>query len=409
MPDLRLWSALAWRNVWRNRRRSVLTLSIVAVACSAILLAFGFILASFEGLKYSIIYGGAGHFQLAQGAEFADAENKPLEFGLTHERLQALQQQLSSHASTRRILPRLNFQGLISNGEVTRTFSAEGLDPEPEWQAFGKNVDMVAGDYLDGDNPLSIVLGRHLADRLHAKPGDTLTLVSSAVNGQMNAVDVTVKGIVSTGIAARDVYYMAMPLAGAQQLLRTEKVSRVVVLLKDDPDASTLANLERTLPLGVQLRTWQQLNPVYDQLVRLYRGQFWVLGGILLAVAFLAILNTIIMNVMERTREIGSLRALGIDANRIRVLFLLESLFICSGACLLGSALAFGLCALTGQVRIMMPAPPGNTSGYPLQLLWDTPMSLYCSLTLIVLGMLAAWLASRHVSRLNIVDAINTH
>lgn len=409
MLDLKLWSALAWRNVWRNRRRSLLTLSIVAVACSAILLAFGFILASFDGLKFSIIYGGSGHFQLAQGAEFEGAENKPLEFGITRPQLQTLQQQLAAQGSTRRVLPRLNFQGLISNGEVTRTFSAEGLEPEPEWQAFGKNVDLIAGDYLDGDKPQTIVLGRQLAERLHAKPGDTLTLVTSAVNGQMNAVDVTLTGIISTGIAARDAYYMAMPLSGSQELLRTDKVSRVAVLLKDDLDPASLGKLEKSLPPGVQVRTWQQLNPVYDQLVRLYRGQFWVLGGILLAVAFLAILNTIIMNVMERTREIGSLRAVGIDATRIRILFLLESLFICSGGCLTGAALAYALCHLTRHVLIMMPAPPGNTSGYPLQLLWDTPMSVYCSLTLIALGMLAAWLASRHISRLNIVDAINTH
>ncbi len=134
-----------------------------------------------------------------------------------------------------------------------------------------------------------------------------------------------------------------------------------------------------------------------------------VLGGILLVVAFLAMLNTIVMNVMERTREIGSLRALGIDAGRIRAGFMLESLYLCSAGCLLGCVLSLLLSWLCRHVSIMMPAPPGSTHGYPLQLLWDGSMAWQSSLALVLLGILAAWFASRHVSRLNIVDAINTH
>ncbi|WP_338846210.1 FtsX-like permease family protein [Massilia sp. W12] len=411
MSGLMLWSALAWRNVWRNRRRSLLTLAIVAVACCAILLAYGFILASFEGLKFSIVQGGAGHVQLAHRNEFLEQENKPLEYGLSSAQRASLQREAQALGGVKKILPRLYFQGLISNGEITRSFSGEGLDAEAEWQAFGKQLRIVSGDYLEGgdDKRYSIVLGQQLAQRLHAKPGDTLTLVTAAVSGQMNAMDVTLAGVISSGIAARDTYYLAMPLGGAQELLRSEKVSRLTVLLQQDLSAAQAQRMQAALPAGFAQRSWRELNPIYDQLVTLYRGQFIVLGGILLAVAFLAILNAIIMNVMERTREIGSLRALGIDAARIRAGFALESFYLCALGSAAGAALAWGGGWLCRHIHIMMPAPPGSTSGYPLQLLWDGGMALQVSLALIALGMLAAWLASRHVASLDILDAINTH
>ncbi len=215
--------------------------------------------------------GGTGHFQLAQNAEFREQENKPLEFAIDVPQLVQLQQHLQGQNGVRKVLPRLSFQGLISNGEVTRSFSAEGLEPELEWQAFGKNVNLVSGDYLEGgtENRYSIVLGQQLAERLHAKPGDNLTLVTAAANGQMNAMDVTLKGVISSGIAARDSYYLAMPLAGAQELLRTRKVSRLTVLLKQDLNSVLQQHFSQGLPDGFGLRNWQQLNPVYDQLVTL--------------------------------------------------------------------------------------------------------------------------------------------
>ncbi|MES2318739.1 MAG: FtsX-like permease family protein [Pseudomonadota bacterium] len=412
MSDLILWAALAWRNVLRNFRRSLLTLAIVAVASTALLSALGFILASFEGVKYSIVHGGAGHLQIARGDEFKNAENRPLEFGSSQAEVAAIGASLARNGHLRKMLPRLAFQGLISNGENTHTFSGEGMLPDAEWQAFGSSYRILSGDYLDGgpEEAYTILLGKQLAARLHAKVGDNLTVVVATTSGQMNAVDVTLKGIVSTGIAARDGFFLAMPLAGAQDLLRTKKISRMTVLMKTaDLSGEDAAQFQAALPPGFQMRSWRELNPIYDQLVTLYRGQFIVLGTILLVVAFLSILNTIIMNVMERTREIGTLRALGIDAGKIRLGFIFESMYICGAGALLGALLAKLLSMGAARFVFLMPAPPGSTTGYPLQLLWNTEYAVVCCLALTMVGIVAAWFASRYVSRLNVVDAINSH
>jgi putative ABC transport system permease protein len=412
MSDVVLWASLAWRNVLRNFRRSLLTMSIVAVASAALLTALGFILASFEGVKFSIVQGGAGHFQLARLEEFKNAESKPVEFGSSKEEVTAIETMLNASPNVKKVLPRLAFQGLISNGENTRTFSGEGIVPKLEWQAFGKNFNIIEGDYLEDEESeqLSILLGKQLAERLHAKVGDNLTLVSAAATGQMNALDVTLRGIVSTGIAVKDSYFLAMPLKGAQELIRTPKISRTTVLLKT-PDLTEIdeQNFLRGIPAGFKLKTWRELNPIYDQLVTLYKGQFIVLGSILLLVAFLSILNTIIMNVMERSREIGTLRAMGIDPLKIRLGFVFESVYICALGAFIGAALAKLLSFVTTKFVILMPAPPGSTKGYPLQLLWSTEYAVYCGLILSLVGILAAWFASRYVSKLNVVDAINAN
>jgi putative ABC transport system permease protein len=412
MSDLMLWAALAWRNVLRNFRRSLLTLSIVAVAAAALLTALGFILASFEGVKFSIVHGGAGHLQIARLEEFKNAESKPVEFGSSVEEAGAIGRALQASEQVRKVLPRLAFQGLISNGDNTRTFSGEGIEPTAEWQAFGNNFNIVEGDYLEGDEEgrYTVLLGKQLAERLHAKVGDNLTLVAAAATGQMNALDVTLKGIVSTGVAVKDGYFLAMPLRGAQALLRTKKISRTTVLLKGaDLGDADLLRFRAGLPEGFRIRSWRELNPIYDQLVTLYKGQFLVLGVILLVVAFLSILNTIVMNVMERTREIGTLRAMGIDPLKIRLGFVFESVYICLAGALLGAALAKLASLFTARVVVLMPAPPGSTTGYPLQLLWSYEYAALCCAALTAVGILAAWFASRYVSRLNVVDAINTN
>lgn len=412
MHALRIWAALAWRNVWRNRRRSLLTISIVAVATAALALSLGFILSSFEGLKYSVIYGGMGHVQVARSEQFANLENKPLEFGITPEERQRIQPVLAQNPALRKVLGRLAFQGLISNGENTQTFVGDGVQPDAEWQVFGRSMNVVDGEYLSEDDSerFSVMLGKQLAERLHAKVGDNLTLMVAAATGQINAADVTVKGILSTGIADRDRYLLTMPLAGAQSLLRSNKISRLVAVMTSQ--TSTLpaaAQVEPLLPAHFALRSWRQLNPIYDQLVALYRGQFLVFGTILLGVAFLSILNTVIMNVMERGREIGTLRAMGIDAGRIRTGFLLESFYMCGTGGLAGIAIAKLICVAVVWLKVMMPPPPGYTSGYPLQFIWVNSYVLGCAATLVLAGMIAAWFASRYVARLNVVDAINSH
>ncbi len=409
MSGLTLWAALAWRNIRRNRRRSLLTILLIAVGALALLLSLGYMAASFAGIKFGIIQGGTGHLQIAQADEFADHAMRPLEYALTPAQGIALAQLVDEDARVRRIVPRLLFQGLISNGERSEIFTGTGVEPSAEWSAFGRGFSIEAGEFLPAApaERFSVLLGRRLAEKLNARIGDTLTLLVAAATGSVNAVDVKLAGTLQTGSAEQDSFVLFMPLRATQELMRSDKVSRYAVLLREpDAEQALRQTINQRFP-ELQTKNWQELAPIYDQIVRMYRDLFSVLGVIILLLIFMAVLNTIMMNVFERSREIGTMRAVGIPARWVRGLFILEGSLLGALGGAAGGLLSFLISTAIRFSGITTPPPPGRTLGNALVIAWDWRFIVAALLVMSLLGGLAAWFASRHVTRLQVLDALN--
>jgi putative ABC transport system permease protein len=405
------WPKLALRNVLRNARRSALLVSTIGVGALALLMFVSYIAASLYGLRESTIRGGLGHAQIAVRGQFDGYAEQQLQFGLERGQRVALEQQLRQDPAVRRVVPRLVFGGLVSNGPRTLSFQGLGVHPVAEQQAFGAFQSLSAGHALRADEAgrYQVLLGREMARRLAVKPGDSVTLMTTTVNGSINAIDLDVAGLISTGIPETDLYLLQLPLETAQEVLRTTKISYLSVLLNDTALVPAFSeSMRRKLGPHMELMTWEQLAPLYRQVLALFRNQFVIFGIIIGIVIFLGVSTMTLTTIYERAREIGTLRAMGIPSAAIRRLFACEGLMQGIAGAVGGAVLAWLLALLVNLARIEMAPPPGRNVGVLLQLLWVPGYAVAIIAVLPLLAMLASWLISRRIGRMPIAASISS-
>ena len=405
------WLSLACRNAMRNRRRSLVTLAIAAIGTAAALLGGGFALYTYESLAQASARD-TGHLVLAAPGQFEGNDNMPLEHGLSGSA--ALTRELLAHPRVTRVLPRLQFSGLVSNGDKSEIFLGTGVDARQEFLVKGPFMKLEEGGLLDagggsapGARTPGIVLGKALARILNAHPGSELTLMSTTTAGSLNAIDVTVTGIVSSGIADIDKRLAMVDLTTAQQLLVSDKVSYLSVYLDDLDHSDAVGAAWRAQYAGkLEIRTWLDQAIFYQSVKGLYNRIFGFLGVIVLVIVLFAITNTLSMAVLERTREIGTLRAMGTTPGEVTRLFTLEGTVLGGGGAALGMALAGGIAMALLVLGIQMPPPPGRTGGYPLVVVVSPAMYGAAALAITLLAALASLIVSRKAAKQSVVEAL---
>ena len=397
------WLKFAWLNTLRNRRRSVVTAGIAALGTAAILLAGGFALFTYEGLA-QISARTTGHLIVAKPEHFQRDEDTPLQNGLDD--VAALRTQLLADPAVRHVLPRVEFTGLISNGDKSTVMMAAGIDPDAEFAVKGPFLTVEAGAVLASNERNQVMLGAGLARSLRAAPGASLTLLVSTTEGALNALDVTVKGVFSTGIADVDKRLLYTDISTAQKLLVTQRITSFGVFLnRMEATQPARARIGAALPrLAVQ--TWLDQALFYKSVKELYNRIFGALGLIIGAIVIFVVANAMAMAIVERTREIGTLRALGtLPAQLIRS-FALEGLMLGSIGAALGSLGALAISVALLIFPVQMPPPPGRSTGYPLQISID-PLLYGATLgAILLLTMCAAALVARRSVAKPIVDAL---
>ena len=397
----------AFRNVLRNRRRSLMTIFIVAVGAAGIQISGGFGLYTYESLR-EMTARETGHIVIATPAYFEREEQAALEFGISD--YPSVQKVATAMPEVRYAIPRIQLSGLVSNGDKTEIFLGTGVDPSTEFLTSGPFLKVLSGRIIaatgnPGADP-EVLLGSDLARKLKASVGARLTLLASTTSGSLNGLDVQVVGIISTGKPELDQRKIVLALPTAQELLLTDRVSTISVFLtntEQTPGVSAAFNAK--LPTYA-MKTWSDLADYYHKVRGLYNRIFGMLGTIIILMVFFATANTLTMAVMERTREIGTLRALGTTQGKIVNGFVLESLILSFFAVLLGSLVALAVSIGLNFVNIMMPPPPGMTADYPLYVYFSLDLFLITLLGLLIMAALAALTAAMRGVNKTIVEAL---
>ncbi len=401
---MRQW-ALAWKNVWRNRRRSLVTIGITAVGVAGVLFFGGFALFTYQSLE-EFSSRQQGHVLLAHADFFDHEEETPMALGLAD--WQRLRAELSSDAQVRRVLPRIHFSGLISNGEKSAIFIGEGVDPRYEFTISGPFLEVSDGDALaPGSHPLpEVMLARDLARNLRVGVGSVLTLLSTTRDGALNGLDVRVAGIFATGVPEMDKRKLMVALDTAQALLASKRVSTLSVYLHNLADTRAFQTATAQRYPFLATRNWSDLAFFYHKVRDLYDRIFTVMGSIIIAVVLLAVANTMSMAVMERTREIGTLAALGTLPGRLLANFVMEAAIIGLLGSALGMILAGGATLYLDLFEVMMPPPPGMTNGYPLHIAFSPGLYARTAAIMTAVTMIGAAVAARRGVKKTIVEAL---
>lgn len=399
---------LATKNVFRNRRRTIITGLVLVFGATALILAGGFISFSFRGLRETTIRGQLGHIQLFNREFLEREEARPLELGL--EQVQEMKSKISTMRDVRFSMARVEFMGLISNGDKSVAFLGRGVEPDKETKLAGFALAVDTGKFL-GDTPgneseSEVLLARGLAKSLNAGLGEYLTLMTTTSKGALNAMDVKVAGIYSTGIPEYDERALMVNLGTAQQLLNSQKVTKLVVVLNETEKTEEVAVALENLFPACKAKRWHEMATFYNAVVRLYNAIFGFLGVIIFVIVVLSSSNTMMMSILERTREIGTQLAVGTSRLRLLVNFLYEGLIIGILGALLGLIVAYFLATFINASGLMMPAPPGMTRGYSL--IVDKVPSIFIGVFILIslTTVISTIIPALKASRLKIVDAL---
>jgi putative ABC transport system permease protein len=380
----------------------------VAFGFASMALAGGFMAQSFSGLRASAIRGGIGHVQFATTATFDQQADTTLEHGLRP--AGAIMEALRADPAVAVVMPRVEFVGLVTAGVRSVPFLGLGVDAPAEARGSDIPASVHDGRWLSatGDD---IVLGRGLAANLGVHPGDVLTLLATTRDGTLNAVDATVAGIADVNVKELSDRYLATTLPLAQRLLGAAgSVSKISVLLREPADAAAsgarlLARLRPLVP-ALAVKRWDELAVFYGQVRVLYLGIFSFMGTVLLLVVFLSAINATLMSVTERTREIGTLRALGARATTVVGNFVAEGAvlgLLGSGA---GALLSILLTLVLNTSGIVLPPPPGSTHGFPIHVQIFAGAYGLAAVAMTATLAVASYFPARRAARAPIVDSL---
>ncbi len=408
------WFKIAWRNVARNRRRSMVAIWTVAIVSSSIIVAHGYINFTFWGLTRVIVQGGTGNMQLVDKRMVNDFETELLAFGLDSKTANETVAKLEAAQPVRRAMQRLLFTGIVSKDDsISTVFRATGIESKKEKRLQQGNA---AGAFVKGamfkdtdKNPYQAVLAIDLAKKLSIDVGDEVVLLANTVEGGINAIDATVSGIYDTGIPITNQLDIKVPLALAQQLLLTDKVSNIVVQLRDIEATKSILPQIKALVKGTKMtvQPWYDIKPYFKAVEIIYYSIFTVMGVIIMTVALLSVANVMGTTVNERVPEIGTLRAFGIEKWQLRLNFVFEGLIIGFIGAVLGIILGFVLAFTISQAGIMMPPPPGRSTEFPLLILPTIDMAIWVLLAMSLLGVAASYLPINKILKKKVVEQLS--
>ena len=406
---------VAYLNLLRNRRRSLLSVFIITIAVFALTCAGGFGLYTYDSLKESTARD-TGHITVSQPGFFEQDEDTPLENGLSD--AQAISKLILANEEVRGVQPRIEFTGLISNGTKSTIFVGSGVN-DREFDMKGPFLDVRAGKTLSSIhssryNPAEpeVMLGVELAKNLKVAVGDWVTLLATTSDGALNAFDFKVRGIYSTGVPELDKRQLYLHIQSAQELLVSSKVSTLSVFLFETEKTAQiqswishqLSNVALEQP--IELTPWQDRAFFYTKVKDLYDRIFGIMGAVMALVVFVALFNTMTMSVTERTREIGTLSALGTYPSDIVYGFVREAGLLALIGALVGGFLSAATSALLFVVDIQMPPPPGRSDGYPLNVYFSFELLAICAVGVIAICISAAWLSARKGVNKPITEAL---
>jgi len=466
---------IAWRNIVRNRRRSLMTASAIGAGALAMLLFAGYTNFIFTGLETGYVQRD-GHLTVFRSGYFLYGAGNAAAYGIDDYLgvMRLITEDPALQPLIAVISPTQALVGIAANYSAdtaaSRTFIGVGLMPSDRdrmrrWDEYGTadvyppdarlsdadpNRGLIgtglarilglcsalgltncppapvgspavpaAGSAAAVNSDITALARRELGDAVSAAAAHStlmpqIDLLAATVGGAPNVVSLNVSGALAIGAKELDDAYIIMHLALAQQLVygrNEQEVTAIMVQLhRTEQLAAARARLNALFQqhhLDLEVRDFAELTPYYGQVIRLFSGIFLFISLVMGMIVLFAVVNTMTMNVMERTNEIGTIRAMGVRRVRIRLQFIVEGVLIGAIGATIGAILAILIGDLTNHFGFTW-VPPGNTAPIPLRLvvLGRPWLIVEAWLGLVLVAAIAALIPANRAARLAVVDAL---
>lgn len=395
---------MAFRDLGRNPRRSFFSALALGLGLMVLLLMAGVVTWELNSSMDKSVRLQSGHLQVR--AKTYDENKTSLAYEDLIANPEAVAAQIASLAPVKVATPRLYASGIVVSGDESLGVRIVGVDPSsPANAPFQEG--MVSGQFISADDTGGLLIGQALADKLGLVSGSQVNLLVNTANGDVQEQVFTIRGIYTTHTPGYDQSVVFLPMAKAQAITNTANhASTIFVLLKDSGQTAAVAAAIQSSQYEVV--TFEQMNVLLVQFNQYSNGLLIFLYAIILAITATVIVNTLIMAIFERTREIGILAAIGMKGGRIMTMFFAESSLLAIGGIIIGLALGSVLVALMGTYGF----PIGNFGitgfllGDRIYAQWNLNDAITLSLTALVITLLASLYPALLAARLEPVEAL---
>jgi len=330
---------IAWRNLWRNKRRTLITVSAITFSVAITLIMIAMNDGSHDKMFENTMNIFTGYIQIHREG-FEEDPGLEKSFVLTPEILKAIRQNKNISSYT----PRLQTGALAASKTNSTAAFVVGIEPEKEANVTIFDDRIVKGEYLSQDGKLECLIGERMAKNLQLKTGSKMVLLTQGRDGSMGALKFTVRGIFRVGSMDMDRSMVLVNLEDARDLLMASGMVNSIAIKTDSPDEiyNVVSVLKSNLSgKGYEVLGWKELMPELVQFINMDNIKDSIFLGLLMLVVIFGVLSAVFSSVLERTNEFGLMLALGTRPYQVVLLVIMEAL--CLTLAGLAGGLAIGL------------------------------------------------------------------
>lgn len=394
---------VAFRNLFRNARRTFAVLLTIALGAGALMCFDGFNKGVLEQYRDGTIHAHYGYGQIFTKGYRENVHEKPWEHWI--DQWQSLKTFLETEGCVDKAFPRVSFSALLTSGKASVSGQGHGVDGRAEITFFNElNIEegVPLCDQADG-----VVLGKGIARALDVSIGDKVTVVAKATDGNMNQVVLTVVGIFHSGSQEFDNKVFRLPLAEAQKLLRTNRVETMALGLNDLSEWDKAAKAIHKKYEQLEAIPFAVLDEVYYQhSVDWLEAQFRVVQIIIILIVILGTFNSVSTSILERKQEIGNFRANGESVFEIMRLLVWEGVLMGALGAIIGISCATLIVNGFLSDGIIMPPGPGLTKEFRAMITLQWNMAYTTLAMSIVAAFGATVFAGFRVAKLPVAEAL---
>lgn len=338
MNSFQILCRIAWRNLWRNTRRTLLTAATISGGLALLLVFFGLGDGLHQQMLHNAVHLGGAHVAVqARGYQ----ARRAIELTLAGEIPEELAASLAGSGAPATVIPRLYASGLASSSDGSAGVSIIGIDPAREAPVSVLDEKLVTGDFFAQASEDVAVIGKGVARKLELSPGSKFVLMAQGPGSpEIQSLLIRVAGVIESGAEEIDEAAVLVPLATAQELLGLPgRIHQAAVILDGPNQTERVAQVLRaTVAPGAEVLRWDELMPSLSDFIRNDVAGLFIIDTIFFLIISFLVANTLLVSVLERRREFALLDAVGLTPTRRFLMIMLEATWIGILSILTGTA-----------------------------------------------------------------------
>ena len=400
---------IAWKNIWRNKLRSGVVIGAIAFGLIGAIFIGALTVGMMSDMTQSMINDRIGHIQIHNPSY---PLNNEIEFRFDERKINKT---LQNDSRIEGYSSRISLDAIAQTAISSRGITLTGVDPEAENSVTFIKSKLIEGSYFESGDQRAIVIGQKLADTLNLKLGSKIISTLADINGQVVSMNFKIKGIYKTNNITNDLTNVYVDIKKLRSIISFQSFesNEIAIRLNDMNEIESVQNDLKGKFIDLEIRSWSEVEPaIAASAASMDVYLFVIVAIVLLALAF-GIINTMLMAILERSKEICMLRACGMKKWNVMSMIVLETIFMTMLGGFIGNVISFIIISITGAHGITFKSFEEGFSSMGISATIHPQIEpinyLYFTLLVFLTATISSIFPTRRALKMNVAKTINSH